>query len=157
MFCSVIVMFSARIRHDIGLALAVAASLWLYTEALKRERNALHFLAGLVIGCAPFAHYHAVGFGIALTSSLYGPRYVERLRRGLWLPERALCFYILGGLLGAASVVLLQIVPDWDGFIARRQLRNPQSLIQLAQAFLDHWRNVLNFSKLEFVLIFAAA
>ncbi len=156
MGCSVAVIDAARIRHDIGLALALAASLLLYTEAIKRERSSLHFVAGLLMGWGWFAHYHAIGFGIAMAFSLYLPRYVERIRRGQWLPERALLLYVAGGLLGAASVFVLQILPDWAGFLDRRQLRNPGSLAEYIRVFVAFWGNLVQYSVLEFGLVIAA-
>ncbi len=153
MLCSVPVWEAARIRHDIGLALALTASLLLYTEALKRERASLHFFAGLLMGWGWFAHYHAIGFGVAMAISLYLPRYVERIRRGHWLPERALLLYVAGGLLGAASVFTFQILPDLAGSLSRRQPRIPQTPAEYADNFIAYWRNLFNYSQIEFALV----
>lgn len=156
MFSSAIVMSAARIRHDIGLALAVAASLWLYTEAVKRQRNRLHFLAGLMIGLGWFAHYHAIGFGVALTISLYAPEIVARWRRGEWLPSPQVWFYVAGGLLGAVIVFLFQILPDWQGFVTARALRSPTTLGEYLNTFVAHWQTMADYSQFEFVLVIAA-
>lgn len=156
MFSSVIVMSAARIRHDIGLALALAASLWLFSEAEKRHKLILHFFAGLMIGLGMFAHYHAVLFGVALTISLYAPDVFARWRKRRWLPPSSLWAYIAGGLLGALLVFLLQILPDWDSFLQGRQPRSPASLIQFAENFLEHWATFISYSRLEFILLIAA-
>ncbi len=50
LFASAVLAAAARIRHDVGLAVVVACSLWLYTEAVKRGARPLHVLAGLMIG-----------------------------------------------------------------------------------------------------------
>ncbi|MBI1258143.1 MAG: hypothetical protein GC204_11785 [Chloroflexi bacterium] len=156
MFSSAVVMGGARIRDDIGLAVAVAACLWLYSVALKRSQARFHFLAGLAIGLGWFAHYHAIGYGAALAIALYLPDTVERWRQGKRLPERSFWLFVLGGLLGAALVFTLQILPDWAGFLAGRQFRNPHSLIQLAQVFFQHWGNIILASQFEFLLILIA-
>ena len=153
MLCSAIVMSVARIRHDIGLALAVAASIWLYTEALKRNKLLLHYLAGLAIGLGLFAHYHAIGFGVALTIAFYLPHMIERWQQGKRLPETGMWLFVLGGLMGAGLVFLFQILPDWTGFLAVRIPRNPQSLMEFFHAFIEHLKAILRNSQFEFVLI----
>jgi hypothetical protein len=155
-FCSAVMMGGARIRHDIGLALALAAALCLYSEAVKRHQKRLHFVAGLAMGLGGFAHYHAVLFGVALGIALYLPGYVERWRQGKRLPEAEVWLFALGGLAGGAAVLLLEIVPDWEGFLAVRRLRSPVTLDGLVAAFLSYWRGITAYSQLEFVLVLAA-
>lgn len=156
MFSSAVVMGGARIRQDVGLAVAVAAALWLYTEAVKRQKNVLHFLAGVAIGLGWFAHYHAIGFGAVLFIALYIPLWVERRRRGEPMPVLGASLFIVGGLVAAGCVFLLQIVPDWEGFLVARQFRNPHTLSDLAIAFLKHWSNIVLHSQLELILILVA-
>ena len=156
MFSSVVVMGAARIRHDIGLALAVAASLWLYTEANQRQRGWLHFAAGLAIGLGWFAHYHAIGFGVAMALAFYLPGYLTRLRNGRRLPELGFWWFVLGGLLGALIVFLLQVLPSWESFIAVRVPRTPQTLSQLIDVYFAQWGRLIRQSRLEFVLVMAA-
>ena len=153
MFSSAVVMGGARLRHDIGLALAVAASLWLYTEARKRNKHWLHLLAGLAIGLGWFAHYHATVFGAALAIAFYAPDYVERLRQRRWLPEIDMWLFVLGGLMGAGAVFVLQVLPDWEGFLSARQPRNPVSLGGLVHAFVTYWQDIGTHSQLELVLV----
>ena len=156
MLSSAVVMGAARIRHDIGLALAIAASLWLYTEAQKRQRHSLHLLAGMAIGLGLFAHYHAALFGVALNLSLYLPEYVDRLRRRKWLPQIDVILFGLGGLIGAVIVFFLQILPDWEGFLTLRQVRSPLSLDQLVPTFIGHWGSIAYQSRFELVIVLAA-
>ncbi len=156
MFSSAVVMGGARIRQDIGLALAVAAALWLYSEAARRSRNSLHFGAGVALGLGWFAHYHAIGFGAALLVALYLPRWAAGWRRGKRLPETGAFLFAAGGLLAAGSVFLLQILPDWEGFLALRQFRNPPTLTDLVNVFFQHWSNIALYSQLELVLVLVA-
>lgn len=109
LFASAVLMSAARVRHDIGLAICLAASLWLYTEAIKRRSNLLHFVAGLIMSFGAFSHYHASGLGLAMVIGLYLPGYLSRRRL---IPEIGMILYGLGGVLGAGIVFLVQILPD---------------------------------------------
>lgn len=153
LFASAVYMVAARIRHDVGLALALAVSLWLYSEALKRERQWLHFLAGLVMGLGMFSHYHAGGFGAAMLAGLYGPRYFQQARRGRWWPEAGLWLYGLGGLAGGAAAAAVQILPDVNLFLSRLPPRSPQDFSALVGTFAGHIRVLAETSRFEFVLV----
>jgi hypothetical protein len=153
LFCSAGLMVGARIRHDIGLALAITLSLWAFSEAAKRQRPALHLLAGMFMGWGMFAHYHASGLGAVLALALYGPRYVTRLRAKQYWPEKELWLYVLGGLIGAGMVAVVQIFPDFDGFLKSRGPRNPKNIAQFLKALRGHLGHIWLFSRLEFVLI----
>lgn len=107
LFASAIVLSAARVRHDIGLALCVAAALWLHTRAVRRNQTGLHFLGGLAAGLGMFAHYHAAAFGAALLIGLYLPGMIARRRLDL-----GAVLFGLGGAAGFAAVVLLQMLPD---------------------------------------------
>lgn len=158
LFASVVVMSAARIRHDIGLAIALAASLWAVSAAEKRGKTSLHLLGGLCIGLGWFAHYHATGFGVALAISLYAPEIFSRWRQRRWLPPAGFWAFVAGGILGALLVVLLQILPDWQGFLNVRlaQPRTPASLEGLLRTFFAHWNTLVGYSQLEFILILVA-
>ena len=153
LFVSAVVVIGMRLRHDMGLGLAIAACLWAYSEALKRGSKPLHFLAGVLMGLGLFAHYHATGFGIALAIGLYLPRTIERVRRGNWRPEIGLILFGLGGLAGMGIVVVFQIIPDWQGFLATRELRNPPNLLQYLESTLGHINSIAAHSQLELILI----
>ncbi len=144
LFSSAVLMSGATIRHDIGLALAVAASMWLWSEAIKREQGWLHLLAGVMIGLGLFAHYHAILMGPAQLIGLYAPRVVaaKRLERGALL-------YIGGGLIGVLVVVIFQIIPEWEAFISTREVRSPLSLVGYLDAFLGHLGNIAALSKFD--------
>jgi hypothetical protein len=144
LFGSAVVMGGARLRHDIGLALAAAVSLWLYSEAVRRERAVVHLLAGVAIGLGWFAHYHAILIGAAMLIGLYAPRWIESRR---WIPPRGFWWYALGGLIGAAIVFGVQILPDLDDFV-RRQPRSPQSLDSLLSAFVGHVNSIALHSEI---------
>lgn len=157
MFSSAVVMGGARIRHDIGLALAVAAALWLYSEGIKRGGHRWHFAAGLVMGLGAFAHYHATLFGVMLGIALYLPSTLEGWRQGKRLPPTGAWLFALGGLVGAGAVVVLQILPDWEHFQAVRQLRSPLTLDSFWYAFTTYWGSIAFYSQLEFLLLLAGA
>ncbi|MEO8395023.1 MAG: glycosyltransferase family 39 protein [Chloroflexota bacterium] len=153
LFVSAVVVVGMRLRHDMGLGLAIAACLWAYSAAIRRGSKPLHFLAGALIGLGLFAHYHATGFGIALALGLYLPRYFQRIRQGNWRPEIGLILFGLGGLVGAGIVVVFQIIPDWQGFLATRELRNPPNLTQYLDSTLGHINSIAAHSQLELILI----
>ena len=113
-------MLDVRVRPDIGLALAIALSIWLYSLARLREQGRLHFLAGLAIGCGGFAHYHFFAFGPILLLALYLPRFISGVRSGRWMPERGAWLYAVGALIGLALVVAVQILPDVQTFLTNR-------------------------------------
>lgn len=149
-FGSAVLMSAAVIRHDVGLALGVAASIWLWTEAVKRGKARLHALAGLMIGLGMFAHYHAVFMGAALLVGLYAPRLLAERRL-----DRTALWFALGGLIGAALLVILQIIPDWQGFVSVRQVRSPLTLADYGIAFARHIGNIAALSRYEFLLLTA--
>jgi len=157
LFVSAVVMIGARIRHDAGLALAIALGLWLYGLACRRNRLRLHGLAGLMIGLGWFSHYHAIGFGPALALALYLPRYAAQVRAGSgarrWLPEAGLWAFAAGGLLGAGIVFVLQVLPDLQAFLLTRESRTPSDLPGLLDASLGHLQSIVFHSRYEFLLI----
>ncbi len=128
LIASAVLAVALRLRHDVGLGLAIALSLWLYSEALKRNRSWLHLLAGLVVGWGGFAHYHALGFAPALFVALYLPRYLAQRRAGRRTPERGAWLYLFGLIVGLGCVVLVQVLPDVQTFLVNREPRNPTSL-----------------------------
>jgi 4-amino-4-deoxy-L-arabinose transferase-like glycosyltransferase len=179
LFASAGLMVGARIRHDIGLALAMTVSLWLYSAAVKnsitqgvedadknkmkkvsalsafsavKKPSTLHLLAGMVMGWGMFAHYHATGFAVVLTLGFYGPRYLARWREGQRWPERGFWLYVLGGLLGALTVAIFQIFPDVDGFRRYRNPRSPESSAQFFDALRGYINNIARFSRIELTL-----
>jgi hypothetical protein len=154
LFASANVLIGARIRHDAGLALAVALALWLYAEGLKRDRRLWHGLAGLMIGLGWFAHYHATIFGVGLVVGLYVPRWLAG--RG-W--RRALdgAAFGVGGLIGGAFVFALQVLPHLrDGDSVARAARGAGDLIGVGWATLAHVGSIGQHSLLELALILAA-
>ncbi|MBL8146449.1 MAG: glycosyltransferase family 39 protein [Anaerolineae bacterium] len=156
LFASAVVMIGARIRHDAGLALAIALGLWLYGLALRRHKLWLHALAGLMVGLGWFAHYHAIGFGPALALALYLPRYIAQARDGgrrRWLPEAGFWAFAAGGLLGAGAVFLLQVLPDLQAFLLTRESRTPVGLAGLLEAAWGHLQSIIFHSRYEFILI----
>jgi hypothetical protein len=157
LFASAVVMIGARIRHDAGLALAVALCLWLYGLALRRQRLWLHALAGAMIGLGWFSHYHAIGFGPALALALYLPRYAAQVRAGKtarrWLPEAGFWAFAAGGLAGAGAVFLLQVLPDLQAFLLTRESRAPAGPGGLWASFWAHIESIGFHSRYELILI----
>ncbi len=148
---SVVLAHGARVRHDIGLGLSVAASLWLHSEALKQGRAVFHFLGGAAIALGYWSHYHATIFGVALLVGLYGPRYVARWRAGQRTPQRGALLYGAGGLLTALLVFLVQPMPLW---VARTA--NPAQLAEKSAVLATVYRHLLDAARLsqyEFVLL----
>ncbi len=151
LFASTLLMAGLRLRHDIGLGLALAVSIWLYSEALKRQRAWLHLLAGVVMGWGGFAHYHVLGFAPALFIALYLPRSVSAWRSGRRWPERGAWLYALGLIVGLGCVALVQVLPDAATFLANRAPRNPTTvsvylrlaLLYLQQIGLVSWFELL--------------
>jgi Dolichyl-phosphate-mannose-protein mannosyltransferase len=152
MFCSAVVMSASRLRHDVDLGLALALSLWLYSKARQQERPILHLLAGAFAGWGWFAHYDATFLGPVLAVGLYGPDWVRRWRSGQRTPDPSMLWFLLGGLLAAGSVFLVQVLPDWEKF-RTREARYPQNLHQYLTLVYEHVRNIAQFSRLELLLI----
>ena len=153
LFSSAILAVALRLRHDIGLALAVALSLWLYSEALKRDRLGLHLLAGLVVGWGGFAHYHALGFAPAVFAALYLPRFIRDVRAGKRWPERGAWLYALGLVIGLGCVGLVQVLPDVQSFLANREPRNPDSLADYVRVVVGYVGELGMLSWFETLLI----
>jgi hypothetical protein len=101
----------ANTRLDSGYTLTLAASLYLSTEADKRNKLWLHFLAGVVAGLGVFSHLHAVAFGVVLTLALYLPRYIAGLRQKHWFPPKSAVLFGLGGGIVGAAVFVWLILP----------------------------------------------
>ncbi len=156
LFASVIVVTAMRIRHDIGLAICTAASLWLYSEALRQPgRRYLHLIAGIVMGLGMFSHYHASGLGVALLLGLYLPRYVAQFRQGKRLPEAGLWLYGIGGLIGGGAVLLLQMIPDGlaEWYDQLQEFRNYSNAAEISVATVSHLLMIAKLSVLELALI----
>jgi hypothetical protein len=150
---SAVFMLDVRVRPDVGLALAIALSIWLYSEALKRQKLWLHLAAGLAIGCGGFAHYHVAIFGPILLLSLYLPRYVAGLRSGRRFPERGVWLFAAGALLGLALFVAIQILPDIQTFLTNRVPRHPADAPQFLEMVGGYLRAVTQVSWYEALLI----
>jgi hypothetical protein len=154
LFASAALMAGARLRHDIGLALAIASSLYTYSEAIRRQSVRLHVLAGVLMGWGWFAHYHAILFGVAMTVGLYGPRYLDRRRAGKYWPEKEMWLYVLGGILGAVTVILIQILPQWEDFRGRVFHGSATlTLADLGERISSHFLSIAEHSQVEFLLI----
>ena len=154
LFASANVLIGARIRHDAGLALAIALAVWLYAEGIRRERRSWHVLAGVAAGLGWFAHYHAIIFGFGLLIGLYLPRWIAD--RG---SRRALdgAAFGLGGLIGAAAVVWLQIAPHLAaGDSLARSGRGAGDLIGVLSASVAHLGSIAQHSQLELAVMLAA-
>jgi hypothetical protein len=149
---SVILASGSRVRHDIGLAVATSASLWLYSSALKRDAKVLHFAAGAAIGFGLFAHMHAILFGPVFLISLYAPPYARAWKHDKW-PPAGMWLYGLGA--AAAGLLVLAVQPlsySTDQALGS----SPLASGMLFQAALQHISNIAFLSKYEFLLIAAA-
>ncbi len=153
LIASAVFMLDVRVRPDVGLALAIALSLWLYSEALKRGRAWLHLAAGLAIGCGGFAHYHVTIFGPILLLALYLPRYVAALRSGFKWPERGAWLFAVGALIGLALFVAAQILPDVQTFLTNRVPRHPGDVPQFFEMAGGYLRAITQVSWYEALLI----
>lgn len=148
LFSSVIMMSGARLRHDIGLAVSIAAALWLWSEAITRRKSSLHFAAGLALGSGLASHYHAPFFGVALTLAFYGPSFVlgwKSRRRTL----KNLVLFSVGGLAAAFLIIAIQPIPS-GGPSAYLQ---GTSLSNWLEAVRQHVANISRFSQYEFILL----
>ncbi len=153
LFASALLMAGLRLRHDIGLGLALAVSLWLYSEALKRERGWLQLLAGIVMGWGGFAHYHVVGLAPAAFVALYLPRYLARWRAGRRMPERGAWLYLFGLIVGLGCVAAVQVLPDAATFLANRAPRNPTTIPEYLRLALLYLQQIGLVSWFELLLI----
>ncbi len=154
LFASANVLIGARIRHDAGLALAIALALWLYAIGLQRERRIWHLLAGLAAGLGWFAHYHAIIFGVGLLIGLYAPRWMAQRTWRRALEGAAFGF---GGLIGAAAVAWLQIAPHLAaGDRLARRGRGAGDLVGVLSASVAHLGSIAQHSQLELAVILAA-
>lgn len=146
---SAVMMSASRIRHDVGLAVAVALSLVLHSEGEKRESKLLHFLSGCAIGLGMLAHFHAAFLGFAMLLSLYGPDYVANLRKRR-LPKSGPWLYGFGGLIGVLIVLAIQPLPQNTGLIIAE---SPIASGGFMRATLQHFVNISHLSQVEFLLI----
>lgn len=153
LFSSAIFLSGARIRHDAGLGLSIALSLWLYAEARQRDNRWQHLLAGVVLGLGMFAHYHAAIFLAPMIFGLYGPRYLAALKSRHYWPESGAWLYGIGGIIGLSAVTLVQSLPsstnDHLGESVARTL-NPGNF---SSAYIQHITNITHFSHFEFAII----
>lgn len=155
LFGGAVLVSGGRIRHDIALGLSTAAALWCFAEATYRDRDILHFAGGMVIGLGLFAHYHAAVLGAAFTLGLYLPRYLAGKRGRGWLPEAGAVWFVLGGICGVGVVFLIQIAPNLDGFLVKRQPRSPATLSGWLSAVRGYVSALATTSKFETLLIAA--
>ncbi|MEL6273008.1 MAG: glycosyltransferase family 39 protein, partial [Chloroflexota bacterium] len=156
MFVSMMALNNGRVRQDVGLAIAVAASLWLHTEADKRERLWLHFAAGFAMGLGALAHLHASLFGPAIALGLYLPRYVQQIRQGSYLPPLPLVLFGLGGIISGSGTIAAYILPSVDDFTAVAGNRPSSGVFAFFTYLGTHLANSVFHTPLEFVLTYAA-
>jgi len=153
LIASAVLFSAARIRHDIGLAICLSASLWLHSEAVKRRSDALHALAGVIMGLGMFSHYHASGLGVAMFIGLYVPAYIARRK---FIPPRSLILYGVGGLVGALIVLFVQIIPDnlpaWLSTLTQ-QAKYSIDVTEFGVAFVGSFFNIGFFSIFELLLL----
>jgi hypothetical protein len=156
LFSSSVLMSAARIRHDIGLGVALALSLWLYAEGLQRDRPIWHFLAGIALGSGVFSHFHAAPFGVVMLVGLYVPQILPGQPRPS-RPWRDLVLYGCGGLLvGLLAMGIQPIPPDTGQAVAGVQDQS-SSLASLVETLGQHGMNLSHVSQIEFLLVGAAA
>ncbi|MEB2351831.1 MAG: glycosyltransferase family 39 protein, partial [Burkholderiaceae bacterium] len=148
LFTSVIMMSGARLRHDIGLAVSIAAALWLWSEANTRRKSSFHFAAGIALGSGLASHYHAPFFGVALTIAFYGPSFFLG-RKNRWCTLKNLVLFGVGGLVTAILIITIQPIPS-GGTAAYLQIA---SLSDLLASVRQHVANISYFSQYEFVLL----
>ena len=153
MFASGFTVLAFRLRHDIGLALALALSIWLFSEAIKRDRLGLHFLAGLMIGFGAFAHYYALAFGPLALVALYLPRFLADWRLGRRVLERGAWLYALGLFLGLGVVGVVQVAPDVATFFSNRAPRHPSDVTQFFDILFGYLGTLVQVSWYEALLI----
>lgn len=163
MFASAVLMSAARVRHDIGLAMCLAASLAAFAVATKRNSPFLHFFAGFIMVCGMFSHYHGAGLSIAMWVGLYAPRYFAQWRkprsRQFWVPEAGAWLYAGGAGLGGLAVLGIQMLPDdlpnWLWSLSKYSLYSDTT----REFFISLFGNIFNigfFSVFEFVLVAAS-
>lgn len=149
---------SARIRHDIGLAVCVAAALWLYVEAVHRNRPVLHLLAGAVFGMGMASHLHTVLLAPVFAIGFYVPRWVLQMRKGRIFPEASPWAFGVGGLISSGLIFILFFAPlinqnaATQSYLASQYTLTPYGILTFA---LRHVLNIAVHSRVEFLLVLA--
>lgn len=149
LFTTTVLIYNARIRPDAGVTLALALSLWLFSEGVRSSKIFWYGLAGLAVGFSLFSHYNAVFIGPVMTIALYAPRYWARFREGKRLPEIALIWFIIGGMIAAFIVLSIQYFPNTGAFYRYRGARTAVDLSDFAYSLLKHSTNMWHFSHYE--------
>ena len=151
LFSSAVLASAARVSHDIGVAVCVAAALWLQTEAVKWQSRRLHLVAGLIVGLGLYADYHAAGYALALLVGLYGPGMLQRRRIDI-----AALWYVVGALSSGLMVVMVQIISNdsagW-AILWSRLVLSGNVLSQFSAAFIGSFFNLGVFSVFELLLV----
>jgi hypothetical protein len=156
LLASSLVVIGLRLRHDVGVTLAIAVSLYIYSYAAHGQRLSLDALAGFAAGIGMFAHYHAAGFAAALGIGLYLPSYVDRLRSRQWIPPAGFVAFAAGAAVAAMIVLSVQWLPDTAQASAYSPPRFPSDVPTFLDALAYHAEQVAQHSQLEFTLLVAA-
>ncbi len=156
LLASSVAVVGLRLRHDVGVQLALALSLWVYSFAIKRNGRTLHLLAGVCAGLSVGAHYHGLGLTVALGIGLHLPNYLDELRRGRYIPPVNALAFAFGAVLAGGSIFAWQVLPNLEQFRTYLSPRSPQSLNEFWQSFIYHIAQVPQLSSLEFVLLLTA-
>jgi len=153
---SSVVTVGLRLRHDVGVTLALSLALWCYSLARQRSTPWLHVLAGACVGLGVGAHYHAIGLSAALAVGLYLPDYLARLRARRWLPAVEAWAFV-GGAAGAGALLLAaQVLPDIPQFLTYLSPRSPRDVPEFIESLTYHIAQIPSHSQLEFVGLIGA-
>jgi hypothetical protein len=143
----------ANTRMGAGYTLTTVAALYVSTEADKRNRVWLHFLAGIIAGLGVFAHLHSIAFSAVLTLALFLPRYVAGLRERHWLPPKSALLFVLGGAVVGIAVFIVFILPNTSGFFYTLSSRGQYFQQGFIYSLLKNLFHVYTYSYVELILL----
>ncbi len=146
---SMVLAQAGRIRYEVGVALCVAVSLWLFAMGTIKGKRALYLLAGAVMGLGAFAHLHAAPLGIVMAVALFAPHIMQNWRAGVING----LLYGTGGLAIAVVYVVVQVLPNPDLYFAATLVRAADDPSSFGMMLWGHLRNVYWHSRAEYLLI----
>ena len=117
LFASTITLHNALIRHDGALAAAIAAGVWLHTEALKRDHGGLHLLAGFVCGASVLIHLHGAPLALACLAGLYIPHLLASRSKQRMRYLACAGFFLAGIVIAFGIYYLFQYAPDQANYV----------------------------------------